>query len=591
MTVPKYFSILLLACSPLLAVPRLRLSSTVVGPITIAQGANAAAQQLEAYSVADRDVSSETENLRLTLSSTVPWVSGTASPLRQCVRRAGQCVPIQLTFSTQQLPAGVYTGTVLVSDPAAIDAPQRILVTVSVGSTLPDKVNLYVAPNGDTDEFNFVTNTANVETTIAPQNSWLTLLQDSAGTFNFVRPFILRGKHQTGQAEGTYNGTVTIRNSALAADNKTTNVTLQVTSQPIATASKNPVRVRLAQNSTKQLERLQIINRGLGTLTVSGATATIQTGGNWLTAEKLSGYNIVDLTFNAADVQPGVYKASVSVAHNGVNSPLTVPVEIEVVAQGAPVIRLGGVLENAAFQEGDVIAAGGIVAAFGEQFTYQDPAVATSLPLPTELGGARVFVNDRPAPVYYTSYNQVNFQIPYDVAAGTATVRIDRGSTRGNAISIIVVPASPKLLRLQLRAAGLNVPENRDYFGIAVHQDGTLSLPRDLGIANSRPSKPGDVLTIYALGFGQTSPPVTAGAAAPSSPLAELSSSTKKVLFGALALGTGASQDAQYVGLTPGLVGLYQINVVVPEDSPKGDVPIRVQLDTVASEYALIAVE
>jgi uncharacterized protein (TIGR03437 family) len=80
-----------------------------------------------------------------------------------------------------------------------------------------------------------------------------------------------------------------------------------------------------------------------------------------------------------------------------------------VVAQAAPAIRLGGVLENAVFEESDVLAAGGIVAAFGEQFTFKDPAVATSLPLPTELADARVFVNDRPAPVYYVSYNQVKF--------------------------------------------------------------------------------------------------------------------------------------------------------------------------------------
>ena len=291
------------------------------------------------------------------------------------------------------------------------------------------------------------------------------------------------------------------------------------------------------------------------------------------------------------NAKPGVYKGSVSVAHNGVNSPLVIPVELEVVPQGAPAIRVGGVLENAVFQEDDVIAAGGIVAAFGEQFTYKDPAVATSLPLPTELADARVFVNDRAAPVYYASYNQVNFQIPYDVTPGTANVRVDRGTTRGNAITVLIVPASPKLLRLQLRAAGVSMPESRDFFGIAVHQDGSLSLPRELGIPNSRPSRPGEALTIYGLGFGQTSPPVIAGVAAPASPLAQISSSTKRVFFGALALSTGKPQDALFIGLTPGLVGLYQINVVVPEDSPKGDVPIRVQLDTVASEYALIAVE
>lgn len=579
-----------LASSSLWAVPRLRLSSTVVGPVTIAQGATPAVQELEAYSVGDRDATAETENLRLTLSSTAPWVSAATAAMRNCTRRLGLCVPVRLTFATQQLTTGTYSATVLVSDPAAIDAPQRILVSLSVGSTLPDRVNLFVAPNGSTDQFDFATNSA-IDTTIAPANSWLTLLQQSAGTFNFVRPFRIGARHLEGQAEGTYNGTVQIRNSTLAGDNKTVNVAMQVTSQPIASAGRSSVRLRVAQNSAKQLERLRILNRGLGRLSVTGATASVVSGGTWLTAVKLDGFDIVDITVDPANVQPGVYKGNVAIAHNGVNSPLNIPVEFEAIAQAAPSIRFQGVLENAAFEERDNIAAGGIVAAFGEQFTFQDPAVASSLPLPQELGGVRVFVNDRPAPVYYSSYSQVNFQVPYDAAPGNGTVRIDRGTTRGNAISVVIVPAAPKILRLQLRAAGINMPESRDVFGIAVNQDGSFSLPREFGIPNSRPSRPGEVITIYGLGFGQTAPQVTAGAAAPGDPLARVSSGTQQVYFGALALNTGVPVDAQYVGLTPGLVGLYQINVTVPADSPKGDVPIRVQLDTVASEYALIAVE
>ena len=595
MTIVKPLIIFTLASSTLFAVPRLRLSSTVVGPVTIAQGANATAQDLEAYSVTNRDATAETENLRLTLSSTVPWVSAAASTARTCRQRAGLCIPLRLTFSTQSLTAGLYSGTVLVADPAAVDAPQRILVTVSVGSTLPDRLTFYVAPNGSEDTFNFVTNlsttASGIDTNIAPGNSWLTLLQQSAGTFNFVKPFSIRARHLTGQAEGSYTGTLIVRNSGLAADNKTTNITMQVTSQPIATASKAAVRVRAATNPVKILERLRISNRGLGRLTVTGATATTQAGGNWLTAVKPDGFDLVDLNFDASTAQPGVYKGNVAVAHSGVNSPLNIPVELEVVAQAAPSIFYQGVLDNAVFEEGDVLAVGGIAAIKGEQFTFKDQASAGALPLPLELADARVFVNDQAAPVYFTSYGQVNFQIPYDVPPGPGTVRVDRGSTRGNSVSAIFVPSLPKLLRLQLRAAGIAMPENRDFFGIAVHQDGSFSLPREFGIPNSRPSKPGEALTIYGLGFGQTDPPVLAGAAAPTSPLAQLGSSTKRVFFGALALVTGVPQDALYVGLTPGLVGLYQVNVVVPQDSPKGDVPIRVQLDTTASEYALIAVE
>jgi uncharacterized protein (TIGR03437 family) len=339
---------------------------------------------------------------------------------------------------------------------------------------------------------------------------------------------------------------------------------------------------------------LRIVNRGLGRLSVTGATATMQTPGSWLTATRLDGFEIVDLTFNSAGTPPGVYKGALSVTHNGANSPLNIPVEFEIVPQAPPAIRPQGVLENAVFEEGDVLAAGGIVAAFGEQFTYQDPAVAGALPLPQELGGVRVFVNNRQAPIYYASYGQVNFQIPYDITSepfSAGTVRIDRGSTRGNTVAVTFVPAAPKFMRLQLRAAGLNIPEVRDFFGIAVHQDGTLSLPRDLGIPNSRPSKPGEAITMYGLGFGQTSPPSTAGTAVAASPLPIIPTTLAKAYFGALALLTGPNTDALYVGATPGFTGLYQVNMVVPEDSPKGDVPIRVHMDKIVTEYALIAVE
>jgi uncharacterized protein (TIGR03437 family) len=589
--------LVLVSASSLLAVPRLRLASTVVGPLTVNQGANVAATSVEAYSIADRDLTVETENLRLTLSSSAPWVTAVAQTARGCSLRVGQCIPLQLNFSTQQLAAGAYTATVLVADPNAIDAPQKILVRLSVGSTLPDRLNFYAAPNGSTDQFEFHTNQAapgtRIETSVSPSGAWLTVIQDTAGSFNAVTPFFIRAKHQPGQAEGAYTGTLIVRNSALASDNKTVNVGLQVTSQPIATIGKPGVRVRLAQGAATNLERLRIVNRGLGRLNVTGATATMQTPGSWLTATRLDGFEIVDLTFNSAGTPPGVYKGALSVAHNGANSPLNIPVEFEVVPQAPPAIRLQGVLENAAFEEGDVLAAGGIVAAFGEQFTYQDPAVAGGLPLPQELAGVRVLVNDRPAPVYYASYGQVNFQVPYDVTSAFAagTVRIDRGSTRGNTIAVNFVPAAPKFMRLQLRAAGLNIPEVRDFFGIAVHLDGTLSLPREFGIPNSRPSKPGDVITMYGLGFGQTAPPLTAGTAAAASPLPVIPTTLMKAYFGALALLTGASTDAFYVGATPGFAGLYQVNMIVPQDSPKGDVPIRVHMDKLVTEYALIAVE
>jgi hypothetical protein len=48
-------------------------------------------------------------------------------------------------------------------------------------------------------------------------------------------------------------------------------------------------------------------------------------------------------------------------------------------------------------------------------------SVATvQFPLPTNLGGATVLVNDVQVPLYYTSFGQIAFQMPYSTVTGTA---------------------------------------------------------------------------------------------------------------------------------------------------------------------------
>lgn len=593
-----FSSSLLLLASPLLAVPRLRLSTTVAGPISATQGTSPASVTVEAYapSNGESNADNETANLRITLSSTASWVSATAGARRGCRQREGDCIPITLAFASQSLAVGRYSATVSVADPNAIDAPQNILVILNVGGGVPATVNMYLPTNGDTEEIDFYTgsgiNTDNVVTTQSG-GGWLALFSASAGSFDFMRTYRIRAtsKPESPLAQGTYRGTVTVAGSTVAAENKQIAVNLNVTSQPIAFANPDRLRARLTTNAPDQVMRISVGNRGLGKLTVSGASATAENSGTWLKAELVANTSLIIVTFSSKGVNAGIYRGSVSITSNAANNPISVPVELEVIAPGAPALRYQGVQDNATFTEGDVLAAGGIVAAFGEQFTYNAASQASSLPLPTELDGVSVYVNDKPAPVYYVSYNQVNFQIPYDVSPGAGTVRIDRGGQRGATISVRINPAVPKLLRLNLRSSGIDIPEPQDYYAIAVNSDGTISLPKSLGIPNTRPSRVGETIVIYGLGFGQVSPPVQSGAAVPATPLPSVPSAQKTVFFGALALGTGATQEAQYVGLTPGLVGLYQINVVVPPDSPKGDVPVRVQLDTVASEYGYIAVE
>lgn len=544
------------------AAPRLRLSTTAVGPVVVVQGGSASAPAVDYTNVGDG-------SLNLSVKSPVPWLTPIVSASR-------------IIFNVQSgaLARGSYTGLVTVSDPNAVDAPQTISVTIQVGSAVPDKVDLYVAPNGSSDSIGFVAG-SKLNSTITTQSNLPFLSLNGSGSFSFNVPYQITGKHLPGMAEGNYTGTIVTSGSTFAADNKSTPVILHVTSQPVARLTPNGlVTFRLAQGSPKSTQFVSIANGGLGTLSITGATATTAAGGNWLTAATPSGFSGISLTADpAATTAPGIYQGSVAVTTNAANGPVTVPVQFEVFAATAPVSFYGGAVNNSAAEAGDVLAQGTIVALFGEQFTLGDPQQGT-LPLTTGLAGTRVFVNDQPAPLFYSSYGQINFQVPYNAAAGTGVLRVDRSGQRGNSISVTIAARAPRILKLGIGR-----------YGIIVNQDGSFPIPATPGLA-SHPAQAGDVVVIYAIGLGQTSPAVTEGAVAPSNPLATVPSIVKVLFGGGGFAGESIAVTPMFAGLTPGYAGLYQINVTVPLGLPPGETPVILQGDDgVLSKTSYIAVQ
>jgi uncharacterized protein (TIGR03437 family) len=481
---------------------------------------------------------------------------------------------VQIALNTSTLARGTYTGVVTVADPNAIDAPQTITVTVQVGTSVPDKADFFAAPNGSPDTLDFTTGsrlTSNITT--QGGGNWLVVSQAGGGSFQFTIPYRISA-NPTGLPVGSYSGSIVTSGSTSTADNKTIPVTFRITADPIAGYSTTPLTFRIAQGSPKQTQYASITNRGQGTLNITGATPS---GGAWLTAGTVAGFSGISVSVDPAGLNPGNYTGSVSVASNAANGAASIPVQVEVVAQGAPQASFGGAVYNGVFQPTDSLAQGAIVALFGEQFSYATPVGATSLPLATDLGGTRVLINDVAVPIFYSSYNQVNFQVPYNAAVGDATIRVERSGQRGNAISTRIVAASPKILLY-------------GEYAIAVNPDGSLAVPASLG---GRPAKRGEAIVIYAVGLGPTSPAVTAGTAAPTSPLARVPG-IDKVIFGGGGgfSGDGVSQPVLFAGLTPGFVGLYQINVVVPADAPLGDsVPVSIGGDAGGSNRVKIAIQ
>jgi uncharacterized protein (TIGR03437 family) len=348
---------------------------------------------------------------------------------------------------------------------------------------------------------------------------------------------------------------------------------LHVTTQHIAQDRSGTLSFNAAQGTKAQSIPVGVTDAGQGTLTVSGVTATAANSGAWLTASTVTGG--ISVTADPTGLSPAVYTGTVTVASNGVNGNLVIPVELTVVAQGPPVASAGGVVNNGTYGAGESLAPGDVVAVFGNQFLFDVPQFADSLPLQTELDGVQVLVNGKAAPVYYASSGQIDFEIPIDAATGDGTVQIVRNGTQGNLVYINISSQVPRFI---LYDGGYAIVTKADGFTVT-------------GTPSTGAVKAGDTIVIYAIGLGPTSPVVPSGTATP--PGLAVVPGTTKVCFGVeTPFYQAPCVTPSFVGLSPGSVGLYQLNTVIPSGIPSGTTTMLLLLvDNVESTSAEIAVQ
>jgi uncharacterized protein (TIGR03437 family) len=103
-------------------------------------------------------------------------------------------------------------------------------------------------------------------------------------------------------------------------------------------------------------------------------------------------------------------------------------------------------------------------------------------------------------------------------------------------------------------------------------------------VTEASPAKPGDYLMLYLAGLGATAVPVGTGDPAPLSPL------VRQVVAPALTL-NNQPVPIDFSGLTPGAVGLYQINFQVPAGTPDGDLTLIVSQGGAQSNTVTIPVK
>ena len=218
-----------------------------------------------------------------------------------------------------------------------------------------------------------------------------------------------------------------------------------------------------------------------------------------------------------------------------------------------PVISRSGIV-NAADFSGQAVTPGELVSIFGLNIGPAQGVTASFDPqtgkLPTLLGGVRVFFNNFPAPLLFTSEGQINAQVPFEVAGvENVVVRVEIGGQSSNTSTITVADAHPGL------------------FNIVANLDGTINSAEN-------PAAAGGFVILYATGQGLLDKPLMTGSPAP---LPTEGGLFTPLLPVSLLVGDTPPPFSAAV-LAPQFVGLIQINLMLPAGLAAGEYEVFLRI-------------
>ncbi len=451
---------------------------------------------------------------------------------------------VTISADPNGLAVGTYTGLLSIFAQGATNNPQL----VSIKLQILQGVSLSVSAT----QLNFTYRTGSSQP--PPQE---VTVSSSAGSLDYTAVATSKGNWLTATAAGSTPGTVVIRTipDALATgvytgtvvvtaqgtvnDAITISVNLNVSPMQSLVVATTPLVFNFDSAATAPLAQTLLVGANVSAL---GFTIAAASGAPWLTIPTTAGVApaVVEVRANPAGLAAGTYNSSVFVTSFGaVNSPVVVPVTM-IIAGSTPVVAIGGIV-NAASASTAGVAPGSLIALYGSRFGTNP----------------KVEVNGLNAPIVFASDGQINAQAPYETAVGDASVVVVANGVRSKPATMAVVAVAPGLFP---------VVQNADY-----------SINRF-----SDPAKVGTYITAYLTGQGELDIPVATGAAAPSLPLSRPKAPVTATLGGVAA-------SIYFAGLTPGLIGVCQVDVLVP-DIPAGEAQFIVKIGAIASNTALIIV-
>ena len=218
---------------------------------------------------------------------------------------------------------------------------------------------------------------------------------------------------------------------------------------------------------------------------------------------------------------------------------------------GAPIYSADSITNSASGAVG-VFAPNTFISIYGQNLSRATRSIApgdiAGGTLPTMLGtsGVRVLINNIPADLWYVSPTLVNALIPTLLVAGPARLQLEVDGVAGPEVQITLANTAPALWQTDATTI------------LGVHLDGSL-------VSANAPAHPGEVIVLFATGLGPTQP-----AQVPNQLAQGAAQIAAKSQFDVLLNATVVDPArVLYAGAAPGTAGVYQINLLLPENAPK----------------------
>ncbi len=510
-------------------------------------------------------------------------------------------VPLSLNSGVTNLAAGVYYELLQVSDSLSQNSPQyvtAVLDVVPASTTVLPTVTpgglLFVGAVGGTIAaqtltVNWSSTQAQVVQAVASLpagQSWVNLITPAGGVASTGSPLVMSVNVSTaGLAAGVYQGTINLFGIGPPAL-ESVNVTLILTpSTAAATAARTTVH---PQAVNPQSVRPQAAVGGCTpsalVLTETGIPNDFSVPAGWPAdlvtvmaddcGNPIEGGSVA-ANFSNGDPplalgdqgtggqyvgtwQPSNLSNTIVTLNGaaGTLKPATAKLTGLVTPNQAPFLAPNGILNNSNPLVGAALAPGTVAEAFGLGLTTSANPVAPGVsPLLTQFQNSQLIVGGFVAPLYFLSNTQLDIELPAELATlqQYPAVSVVNGAL-SLPVQVSVIPASP---------------------GVAAYMDGSAIAEGLLRLIDSSRSAhlPDRPSSSPNPDIGATNPPVASDQVGPGNnpgdilaqavvqPVVEVDNQIAKILF---------------AGLTPGAIGLYQIDFYVPMGTAAGNATLTV---------------